>query len=424
MLLQLFSNPDVLKAIADKNNNLLIKLFVLDKSTMLCFLCIQKFENNKCDIDNLKVILHEIYEDLTLTKPLPILLKHMDKSLRYMYQMYQYQGFFSELHPGTVHRININESFWSDNVEFTMTLVDSTNPNLIAKNDCKAIIIGKSHTNDFLYINKEGNYQLCEQVETSRLLLFRANPFNHDSTEVIKQKIEHYILLFKFKACANDNIPILMMSDPKKESFEVYSDERITIQDVEDENKNLYRQLIFNDNFNEIQSEIKVVPVFNERIKKEEGYIALPTTIKRFLDKKMKLCLDEKFIGSYYIKSVLSGLFFLKGLDIEKNPVEVLILGSGIGTINHFLNKLLKNKVKITSVEIDKKAVELGREYFGFKTDNSIIGDARQYIKEHSNEVNKYDLIIIDINNTDQNQGISPPPVFFEKDYLKTINVK
>jgi hypothetical protein len=423
MLLQLLDSPEVIKDIIDKNINLLSRLFVLDKTSMLCGLYIQKFENNKGDFDNFKVILHEIYDDLTLTKPLPILFKHLEKSLKYMYEMYQYQGYFKELRPGTVHRININETFWSDNVEFTMTLVDSVNPNLIAKNDCKAIIVGKSHSGDFLYINIEGNLQLCEQVEASRLLIFRPNPFNHDSTEVIKKKIEQYILLFKFISCGNDTIPILMMSDPRRDSYVVYTDSKLTVQDVEDESKSIFRQLIFNDNPNEIQSEIKLIPVFNERIKKEADHIPLPTTIKRFLEKKMKLCLDDKFIGSFYIKSVLSGLFFLKDFNTEKNPPEVLILGSGIGTINHFLNKLLKNNVKITSVELEKQIVDIGKEYFGFKTDNSIIGDAKKYVLDHASDFNKYDLIIIDINNTDQNQGISPPPIFFELDYLNAIKV-
>jgi hypothetical protein len=421
MLLQLLESQ-VVKNITDKGNNLLSKLFVLDKTHMLCGLYIQKFENNKCDFDNLKVILHEIYDDLSLTKPLPIMFKHLEKSLKYMYQMYQYQGYFKELRPGTVTRININETFWSDNVEFTMTLVDSANPVLVAKNDCKAIIVGKSHSSDFLYINREGNLQLCEQVEASRLLIFRPSPFNHDSTDVIKQKIEHYILLFKFKSCVNENIPILMMSDPKTERYEVYSDSKMTVQDVEDESKNIFRQLIFNDNVNEIQSEIKLVPVFNERIKKESEHIPLPTTIKRFLEKKMRLCLDDKFIGSYYIKSVLAGLFFLKDLAIEKNQPEVLILGSGIGTIDHFLGKMLGGKVKITSVELDKKIVDIGKEYFGFGAENSVIADAKKYVLDHSKEVNKYDLIIIDINNTDQSQGISPPPVFFDRDYLNAIH--
>jgi hypothetical protein len=36
---------------------------------------------------------------------------------------------------------------------------------------------------------------------------------------------------------------------------------------------------------------------------------------------------------------------------------------------------------------------------------------------------NKFDLVIIDINNLNPNDGISPPPVFFDDSVLKTIYV-
>ncbi len=72
---------------------------------------------------------------------------------------------------------------------------------------------------------------------------------------------------------------------------------------------------------------------------------------------------------------------------------------------------------------------EIGQKYFGFKNfDNKNytwhFEDANQFVLKSSKEEKKYDLIITDINNINQTEGISPPPVFFDDGYLKAIHVR
>ena len=45
-----------------------------------------------------------------------------------------------------------------------------------------------------------------------------------------------------------------------------------------------------------------------------------------------------------------------------------------------------------------------------------------EYVKKDNCE-NKYDMVIIDINNFNLAEGISPSPSFFEENFLKQINV-
>lgn len=416
------------QAIPELNLNLLVKIYIVEKLPIVGLLYIQKFEQSSCNYDTLKLLSYEIYEDNTITKPVSYLVKDIKSSLAYMSEMYQYQGYLSIVHPGLVTKINIKENFWSDNIDYTLTIVDSDDQELTQRKSCVAIIVTKAYSNDFIYLTKEGNMQLCKQVKASRLILIRANAFNFDSVQDIKNKISHYILLFKFRECVDDSIPIMLFSDSRNEMYEVHRGSGFTIRDVvENEKKETFRQLIFHDAPNEVQSEIKLLLTSKAKAKsdKEKSYVTLPT-IERYKEKNFVSCLDKNFICSYYIKSLLCGNFFINSENFPKENLELMVLGAGIGSVNYYFDMLLRSNVNITCVEIEKSMPEIGQTYFGFDNRKSnynwVFGDAKNYILINKQE-NKYDMIISDINNTNPNDGISPPPVFFEDQVLQSIKV-
>jgi hypothetical protein len=424
----LISVSDAIReAIPELNLNLLVKLYIVEKLPIVGLLYIQKFEKSTCNFDTLKLLSYEIYEDNTITKPVSYLVKDLKSSLAYMSEMYQYQGYLSIVHPGLVTKINIKENFWSDNIDFTLTVVDSDDQELTQRKSCVAIIVTKAYANDFIYLAKEGNMQLCKQVKASRLLLIRPNAFNFDSVQDIKNKISHYILLFKFRDCVDESIPIMLFSDSRNEMYEVYRGQGFSIRDVvENEKKETFRQLIFHDAPNEVQSEIKLILTSKAKAKNDkEKYVTLPT-IDRYREKNFVSCLDKNFICSFYIKSLLCGSFFINTENFPKENLELMVLGAGIGSVNYYFDMLLKNKVNITSVEIEKSMPEVGQTYFGFDNKKSnynwIYGDAKNHLLKA--QENKFDMIISDINNTNPNDGISPPPVFFEDQVLQSIKVK
>jgi hypothetical protein len=418
---------DNLKPIVESGYNLLMKLHVINKYPFLAVLSIQKFKS-KADFENVKILVHELYDNNTMTKPLTVTLSNLYKTMKYMNEMFQYQGFLRELHPGSILKINVKETFWSDNVDYTLTVIDSENQELIHKSECKAVIVSRSYSKDFLYISREGNLQLCERVDAARLILIRSNAFNSDDIDTIKEKLSNYIVMFKFTTCNNDNIPILLLSNPRSEEYEICRENGLVIKDVvENENKDTFRQLVFLDNPNEVQSEVKLILTSKNKVKSDSNYIGLPT-IDKYLQKNLRSCLDDDFVCSYYIKCILSGVFFNK-IDISKENANVLVLGAGIGTVNHFINKLFNGKANFTSVEISKNVVELGSKYFGFKNDSPnntwIYSDANAYVKKEAQSgiSNKYDMVVIDINNIDGKDGISPPPIFFDPETLNAIKV-
>ena len=416
------------------NNKLFIKLYVIQQLPFMTLLVIQKMGAVKEPLQILKekFLLYELYDDLTLAKPESYVMETLSKVLTYMYEMYQYHAYLQELHPGLAIPIKIKETFYSDNIDFTITIVDSADKDLQRLNKCVAIIVNKTYSHDFLYLSIEGNMALCKQVEASRIMLIRPSPFNFDSSQVIKDKMSQYILMFKFKDCETTSIPVMMINEDNGEYHVIKETPEIIIQDViENQKKETYRQLIFKSSPHEIQSEIKLLLTSKTKIKNDSGYIKyvqLPTCDK-FASKNLVSCLDDSYLSMFYIKTILTGLFFAELETFPEQTIKVLILGAGIGTINYFYNKILKGNVEITAVEISKNITQLGKEYFGvnnYDREASNVKwhftDAITYLKEKETKCNYYDFVIIDINNTNGNDGISPPPSFFEDDVLSKIH--
>jgi hypothetical protein len=110
-----------------------------------------------------KLLLYELYDDFSMAKPECYTFETLSKVLTYMYEMYQYHAYLQELHPGMAIPIKIKETFYSDNIDFTVTIVDSADKELQQLNKCVAIIVNKTYNHTFNDTN--GNdfvvYDIC-----------------------------------------------------------------------------------------------------------------------------------------------------------------------------------------------------------------------------------------------------------------------
>ena len=408
-----------------------IKLYILEKLPLVGLIYIQKMSqsNDIINISDEKLLSYEVYDDYSITKPISYKMSQLQKSVTYMYEMYNYQGYLSILHPGYIIPIKIKENFWSENIDFTLTICDAEDPNLLETKKCVAIIVSKNYANDFIYINPEGNMALCKQVNAARILLIRPAPFNFDDTTTIKNKMSSYILLFKFKDCITDSIPVMLMSDENNEMNTIFTNENLRVVDVVDnERKDILRQLIFLQSPNEIQSEIKISLTSKKNIKNDHENKYHPIfTSEKYSNKNLVECLDENYLSMFYIKSILSSILFINLENYPENKINVLVLGAGIGTINFYFDKILKSNVNVDAVELNSKVTEIGKEYFGlnnykYKKGNIkwFFEDAKKFLLNNNNK-DYYDMIVMDINNTNHNEGISPPPIFFEKEIMTKI---
>ena len=422
------------KLLGDKYSiKIFIKVYLINKLPFMGVFSIQKLYTAKepYDIENEKMLsyeLNKIEDKYTFSKPISYTFGQLAKSITYINEIYQYQAYLYKLHPGSIIPIKIKESLYSDDIDFTISVCDSNDENLIKLNKCAAIIISKNFTNEFITLTAEGNMSLCKQCNVSRLLLIRPAPFNFDPINIIKEKISAYILIFKFGSCVDESIPIMLMNEDPKDMLTVFQNETFFIRDVQESDKNL-RQLIFVSNPYQIQCEIKTVLTSKTRLKNEPNNFIPIKTLEKYSQKNLVQCFDDSFISMFYIQALLCGIFFIDLNNFPKEKIKILVLGAGIGTINYYFNKILNSNVCIDAVELDKKVAEIGMEYFGInnytKEKNPNIKwyfkDAKKFIEE-KNVKEYYDLIVMDINNTNSKEGISPPPVFFEDNIVSKIH--
>ncbi len=420
------------------STKLFIKLYIIYKLPFMVIISLQKLYPSKepYDIGNEKLLSYELNKtekEYTFSKPLSYTFSQMAKSVTYMYQIYQYQGYFYNLHPGTITPVKIKDKLYTDDIAFTISVIDSKDKDLIALNKCAAVIIGKNFANEFITLTAEGNMSLCSQCKVSRLLLVRAAPFNFDPVHVIKDKISGYVLLFKFNNCVDQSIPIMLMNEEQKDITNVFADDKILIRDVKENDINL-RQLIFISNPYQVQCEIKTILTSKTKLKNnkdnQDNNLIPIKTLDKFSQKNLVQCFDDSFISMFYIQALLCGVLFIDLKNIQKEKIKILVLGAGIGTINYYFDKILKSNVCIDAVELDKNVAEKGKEYFGLnnytKEKNPNIkwyfNDARNFVLDKSVK-DYYDLIVMDINNTNSKEGISPPPVFFEENIINKIHL-
>ena len=409
---------------------LFLKLYIVSKSPMLSVMFIQKMSVSEKPIDilNEKLLSYEIYEDLSITKPISYTISCMGKSLTYIYEMFRVRLYLQNLHPGQVFPIPIKEAMYSDNIECNLTIIDSNDQTLIEKKNCVAVIVGRGFINEFINLSQQGFLALCEQVKAARIILIRPAPFNFDDVYEIKRKMNSYIILFTYKDCVNtDSIPLMLMNENSDNQMLEKIDDFI-IKDSSDKlQKNNVRQLVYITNPNEPLAQIKLTLTSKARAKQEKSYITLKTEDK-YANKGLVLTFDDKVICNYYDRTVLCGLLFT---DLEKFPQEnlnVLILGAGIGTISYYMNKILLGKVNIDNVEKNQKITKYGKLYFctnDYQNKKSNIKwhfeDAKKFIKESRRE-NYYDYVILDIKSFDIEQGISPSKDFFDSELVKKLS--
>ena len=409
---------------------LFLKLYIIEKSPFIGMVFIQKMSPSEkpIELDNEKLIAYEIYDDLTLTKPISYTMGNMAKSITYMYEMYQYQTYLQVLHPGQIFPVQIKENFYSDNIECTLTVVDSNDQEMLKKKNCKAIIVGKSFNTQFMYLTNEGQVALCKQCQASRIIIIRPSPFNYDSVYELKNRMNSYIVLFSFAESKDKQIPIMLMNESVENTQLAREEGFIVIDSCEKNRKENSRRLYFFLNPDEPECSIKLTLTSKAKIKQEQDKYLPLYSEEKLIKKGLQFCFDDKTVCNFYDKTVLNLLLFN---DLEQFPgkkLNILILGAGIGTIGYYINKIFKGKVNIDNVEKNENITKIGKKYFAvnnYENKKSNIQwhfeEAKKFILGSKNE-KYYDMIVMDIRNVDIVEGLSPNKEFFEEEVLKKIS--
>ncbi|KAH0711551.1 hypothetical protein KY285_008972 [Solanum tuberosum] len=209
------------------------------------------------------------------------------------------------------------------------------------------------------------------------------------------------------------------------------------IEDVELESEDgggreFRRRLRFKRMPNLVQTQIKIRPKNVDFVNMEEVEFEI---------------VDDGVLVHPYLTPMVAGLSVIRSFLDAKigNGIKpkALCLGVGGGALLGFLSSQLG--FQVLGIEADNVVLEVARRYFGLERGNSIrlcVGDALDmigkfatqvesngfhgYVLENGEHLNdfddKFDVIMVDLDATDSNIGMSAPPLaFFQKSALFAI---
>ncbi|KAI3520374.1 hypothetical protein L1887_09760 [Cichorium endivia] len=214
------------------------------------------------------------------------------------------------------------------------------------------------------------------------------------------------------------------------------------VEDVElgsngESNKKLRRRLRFKRMPNLIQSEVALIPVLDDG----ESNTELDLKSLRKL-KNVKFEVDTTVLVHPYLTHMVSGLSLIASHLNERiqqgfTP-RALCLGVGGGALLSFLNTRME--FEVVGVEADQAVLIAADEYFGLNDGKSvqlIVGDAidviqnlaSQQTKGDADDSNsqvkidgldaKFDVVMVDLDSSEAQNGISaPPPEFVKKSII------
>lgn len=132
---------------------------------------------------------------------------------------------------------------------YTLTIVDSNDAKVLKKRTCAAFITPQGKERESLINTEVGKLNLSQQAGFSRLIIITLNHgHKFDSIETVKNELSPKVLELSPSNCSNyKEIPFLTIGKDIGERGEVYQspDNSIFVEDLKDEQSNIYRQVIF-----------------------------------------------------------------------------------------------------------------------------------------------------------------------------------
>ena len=122
-----------LNQLENKKTKFFIKQYIVEKVPFLSLFCLQKMGESQEDINltEQKLLTYELNEELKLANPISFTMNQLKNSITYMAEIYIFQFYLKDLHPGKFFPLKIQESFWSDNIEFSLIIADSIDKTII-----------------------------------------------------------------------------------------------------------------------------------------------------------------------------------------------------------------------------------------------------------------------------------------------------
>ena len=293
-------------------------------------------------------------------------------------------------------------------------IVRSNNNNI----RCSVFIVPQGREHEWMFATGKGRIELLKQCRCDRLIVvFLSRKHHYENMESIKNDLGNKLQeFFPLSSSSEKKIAFLSIGEDIGERTVVWEGNsefngQMFVEDVCIDSQ-MYRRLVFASNHNIIQSEARLMK------SKKQG----PSSIYR--------C-QQDFLSCDHHQYIAAGLAIIN--RPFKNQYNLLMIGLGGGCFISFLANNLKSYddiiLHVTVVEIDPLLEQVARKYFDFdrKTRknvqiNIVIDDGLQYLRTKSQENEKFDFIIFDVDSKNLELGVSCPPTeFVENECLNQV---
>ncbi|XP_028398377.1 eEF1A lysine and N-terminal methyltransferase-like [Dendronephthya gigantea] len=322
------------------------------------------------------------------------------------------------LHPGEDFQVDL----WSSNSladpRYSLTILD-LKPSQSLAGKFAIFIVPQGREHEWMFSVKEGQKQLATSAGFERLVIVALNRgHSYESISMIKEELSGKVMEFAQKGVNSaSQVPFLSIGDDVGNRKVVYQGSSAytgdyVIEDVEVDQAEMFRHLVFLSNKNVVQSEAKLCQV-NKKMESKSAK-------KRRNAKKTKMLnVDLSHLACQHHQAIVAGFALLE--KVQNSEVQVLLIGLGGGSLPMFIYTHFPH-IYATVVELDPDIVDVARNWFGFQESERmklIVADGLAVLKESSK---KYDVVIFDIDAKDTTKALScPPPVFLSEETLNCV---
>jgi spermidine synthase len=325
------------------------------------------------------------------------------ETIKSLQQFAMLRHYFKRLHTGEVCSVDLWHPDIPEEPRFTVSVVDISHKQ--SSNGQFAIfLVPHGQESNWLFSADEGLQQLAESAGYQRLVVVNLHRLHkYGSLDEVKEEVAATAVEFLQSRAegTKKQWPVLTLGDDlgrRTVQYKGYSEfsGQFVVEDVfEKRSGTNSRRLIFLNAPRVVQTEVKLVKASK---------------------KGKSLIVDPKTLMSNYQMIMISTLGFLATEDRNHdNPVKILIIGLGGGSLSTYIDKHFKN-VHIDVVELDKAMLDVATRWFGFESHDSLvthIGDGIKFVHEASVKGEKWDVICVDVDNKDHHHGVACPPAEF-----------
>uniref|UniRef100_A0A915NTN2 Methyltransferase type 11 domain-containing protein n=1 Tax=Meloidogyne floridensis TaxID=298350 RepID=A0A915NTN2_9BILA len=344
----------------------------------------------------------------------PELIETSEKLIERIKVEQQLSWFKHYISKGPIEEASLKIYFSNGKERYELFIIDEYNIKKLTKYGVFIVPLGRE--NDWIFVTTKGRQNLRMNCQLHRLIMVRLfRDQDYQSLDAIQNELNNIILDFMPKDCINQKINYLSLgSTDVSETIETGNSKingKWTVEHVI-ANELTYRRLIFLDSSNLVQSEVEVNKIKN-KTKDEEWKINWSNPFSCEHHKNMTLALN--FLFDTEGRSIL-----LENVLNEK--LRIAVLGVGGGIILKAFHDILINSIFV-GVELDEEVVEIASKHFEFPKNSErikiVICDAINFIKESAEQVDKFDIIFVDLSGQVNPEGLyCPPSQFVTKEAL------